>query len=156
MPDVVAFVHGGVSVLVATSGEDRTPALTRAAAPRVAPDRSTVDVFVGRAQGAACLANLAPGRTMAVLFGSPVDYRMLQIKGRSAGWRDVAVGDPDWVDRYWPLFVTNLERIGLAPAKSQRLSFDDIVCVTFAPTAIFRQTPGPGAGGPLEAGTRWE
>ena len=81
---------------------------------------------------------------------------MLQIKGRSAGWFDAAVGDAEWVDRYWPLFVTNLERVGLSPVKSERMRFEDLIRISFVPTAIFRQTPGPGAGTPLDVGARWE
>jgi hypothetical protein len=154
-PEVVAFVHGGVVALVGTAAADLTPALTRGFAPRIAPDRRTVEVFVGRAQSAACLANLTPGAAITVIIGNPVDYRGLQIKGATTGRRDAGSGDADWLRRQQGLYADSLERIGMARAHAARLWSGDLVCVTFVPTAIFRQTPGPGAGDPLAAGPAW-
>ena len=56
-PELAAFVHGGVVVMVGSASPDLAPALTRGFAPRVAPDRRSLEVFVGGAQGATCLAN---------------------------------------------------------------------------------------------------
>jgi hypothetical protein len=154
-PELVAFVHGGVVALVGTAAADLTPALTRGFAPRIAHDRRTVDVFVGREQSAACLANLAQGASITVVIGNPVDYRGLQMKGTTTGQRDAGPGDADWLRRQLVLFEDCLERIGMKRADATRLWSGDLACVTFVPTAIFRQTPGPGAGDPLAAGPPW-
>jgi hypothetical protein len=155
VPDLVAFIHGGLACLVGTASPDLAPALTRAFAPRVAADRRTLDVFVGRAQAAACLGNLAPGRGVALTAGNVIDYRGIQIKGVCAGWRDADGGDRDWVDDYWRVFPSNCEEVGLPRAVTLGLRCHDLVRITLVPTAIFRQTPGPGAGGAVEGGTRW-
>jgi hypothetical protein len=154
-PDLVAFVHGGVAGMLGTSNADQMPALTRAFAVRVAPDGRTIDLFVGRAQSATCLANIAAGRPMAVLIGSPTDYRSMQMKGEAANCQEPGADDAAWLDRYWRLFEASVDQIGMPPAQSARFRCRDVVRVTFVPTALFRQTPGPGAGSPLAAGPRW-
>jgi len=162
-PELVAFVHGGVVAMVGSADLDLTPALTRGFAPRIASDLRTIDVFVGRAQSTACLANLAPGASMSLIVGNPVDYRGVQIKGTVTGQRDVAAdsagapgqGDAAWLQRGRALHLDALERMGIGRIQSDRLWCPDMVCVTFVPAALFHQTPGPGAGGPLAAGSPW-
>jgi hypothetical protein len=152
---VVAFVHGGVVLLVGTASPDLVPALTRGFAPRSAPDRRSVDVFVGREQATACLANLPPGASISVIIGNPTDYRGIQIKGTATGHRDAGAGDADWLESYRRRFRESMAQVGIPPAQSAHLWCRDMVCVTFVPSALFRQTPGPGAGGPVGAESPW-
>ena len=155
-PELMAFVHGGVVAMVGSAAPDLTPAVTRGFAPRVAPDRRTIDVFVGRAQSGVCLANLAPGASVSVIVGNPIDYRGLQIKGTMVE-QSAADGDADtaWLRRCRPLYVEALERVGIPRPQGERLWCREMVCLTFEPASIFRQTPGPGAGDPLGAGPPW-
>ena len=155
MPELVDFIHAGAAAFMGTASLELAPALTRAFAPRVAADRRTLDVFVGRAQSTACLANLARGRGVAITMGSVTDYRGIQIKGVSAGWQASAAGDAAWVNDYWRLFLPNCQEVGLPPELIGGLRCHDLVRVTVVPVAIFRQTPGPGAGGAVEGGSRW-
>jgi hypothetical protein len=152
VPELVDFIHGGVAMFVGSASAALEPALTRGFAPRVAPDRRSLDVFVGRIQSSAALANLGPGRPMAVTLGSPVDYRGIQLKGVSAGWRDAEAGDAEWVEEYARRFEANCEEVGLTAAQASRLRDHDLVRITLVPLEIFRQTPGPGAGGALAGG----
>ena len=142
-------------LLVGTASGDRMPALTRGFAPRIAPDRRTVDVFVGRAQAAACLANLPMGAAISIIVGSPLDYRGVQIKGTATGHRDAAAGDAEWLARYRRAFEDSLAEESIPPAQSAHLWCRDMVCITFIPSAIFHQTPGPGAGSAVSAGSPW-
>jgi hypothetical protein len=155
VPELVTFLHGGLAAFLGTCSADLVPALTRAFAPRVAPDRRALDLFVGRTQAEACLANLGAGRPITFTAGNVVDYRGLQIKGVSAGWQDVGPADAAWVDDYWGLFVANCRVVELAAALTSRLRCRDLVRVTLLPRAIFRQTPGPGAGSAVAIGTTW-
>jgi len=144
--------------MVGSAAPDLAPAVTRAFAPRVAPDRRTIDVFVGRAQSTTCLANLTTGASMSVIVGNPVDYRGVQIKGTAGGQRDVGdagAEDAEWLGRCRRLYVEALVRIGIPAVYGERLWCRDMVCVTLVPAALFRQTPGPGAGAPLAAGPPW-
>lgn len=155
LPDLIAFLHSGVAAMVGTANAGLAPALTRAFAVRVAPDGRTIDLFVGRVQSATCLANLAKGRPIAVTIGSPTDYRAVQIKGTVTGWQEAEGRDAAWIDRHWGLFEASLDQIGIPPARGKSFRSPDLVRVTFVPTVIFRQTPGPGAGSPLAAGPPW-
>jgi hypothetical protein len=155
VPELVAFVHSGVAIHVGSADVALVPAVTRGCAPRVAADRRTIDVFVGRAQSAAVLANLAPDRPMAVTLASPLDYRGIQVKGLSAGWGDATDADQMWVEEYWSRFELNCSMIGFSVEHIRHLRCDDLVRVTLVPTAVFRQTPGAGAGGSIEGDSRW-
>jgi len=152
VPELVDFIHGGVAMFVGSASPALEPALGRAFAPRVASDRRSVDVFVDRTRSPGVLANLATGRRMAVTLGSPVDYRGIQLKGVSAGWRDVEAADAEWVEEYWRRFDRNCEQLGLTTSQVAGLRSDDLVRITLVPVEIFRQTPGPGAGGALAGG----
>lgn len=152
---MVAFLHGGAAVMVGSAGAGLAPALTRGFAPRVAPDRRTVDVFVGRGQSVTCLTNLAVGAPVAVIVGNPSDYRGVQVKGVTVGQRDATAADAEWLARYWRGFTEAIAAVGIPPAQSAQLWCRDMACITFTPTAIFRQTPGPGAGEPLVPGPPW-
>jgi hypothetical protein len=57
-----------------------------------------MDVFLGRGQSTTCLANLAPGKPIAVALGSPTDYRAMQIKGTVAECQGADSEDALWLD----------------------------------------------------------
>ena len=154
--EVVAFVHGGGVLLVGTASADRVPALTRGFAPRIAPDRRSRR----RVRGARAVRYLprepAAGRGDArSSVGNPVDYRGIQIKGTAAGHRDAAAGDADWLERFRRGSDESMAQVGIPPAQNAHLWCRDMVCITFVPSAIFRQTPGPGAGSAVNAGSPW-
>ena len=152
-PDLVAFLHSGLAGTMATASADGVPALTRAFALRVAPDGRTVDVFVGRAQSVTCLANMTGGRLLAVTTGSPLDYRGVQIKGAVIACQAPDAEDALWIDRSAKLFESAVAQVGVTSPGGFRCQ--EYVRVTFSPSAIYRQTPGPGAGNPLDAGPPW-
>jgi hypothetical protein len=155
LPDLVAFLHSGLAAALGTSSAGGIPALTRAFAVRVAPGAATIDVFVGRAQSAACLANLAPGRPIALAAGNPTDYRCVQIKGSVIGCQDTGHDDAAWLEGFWELFEAKVVQVGIPQPRSRSFRCEEYVRVTFVPTALFRQTPGPGAGDLLAAGPSW-
>ena len=71
----------------------------------------------------------------------------MQIKGVSAGWRDAAADDVDWVERYWRLFVASMRRAsGIPPAQAMRLRCRDIVRVTLRADGDLPSDAGPGRG----------
>lgn len=152
-PDLVAFLHSGLAGTLGTASADGVPAMTRAFALRVAPDARTIDVFVGRAQSTTCLANLTPGRLLAVTTSSPLDYRGVQLKGAVIDSRPADASDVIWIERAATLFEAAVAQVGIASPRGFRCQ--EYVRVTFMPTAMFRQTPGPGAGNPLGAGAPW-
>lgn len=148
------FLHGGVAIIVGNAGA-MVPALTRGFAARVSPDGATLDVFVAPAQSAPVLGNLAPGAPLAFTATRMTNYQSVQVKGTVVGWRPADDADAAWVERYWSLFQVASERTGIPPQASETLRHRRLVRVTITPRALFRQTPGPGAGAPLEDLSAW-
>ena len=80
-PDLVALVHGGVAISVATRDADLRPAVTRAWGPEVSADGLTLRLCVDAPAGSATRANLEGNGAIAVGFNPPTIARALQIKG---------------------------------------------------------------------------
>jgi hypothetical protein len=154
-PDLVAFLHGGVGIVVGNCDASLVPALTRGFAARVAPDGKSLAVFVGRPQSAAVLANVRPGGDVAVTLASPMDYRAVQIKGEVDRWQLADAADADWVARYWDLFEVALGHVGIPPEQCLRMHCRDLVRIAVLPRALYRQTPGPSAGDALPRDIPW-
>jgi hypothetical protein len=154
-PELVDFLHGGVSAVVGNSDADLVPALARGFAVRVTSDGASIDVFVGRAQSAPVLANLRPGGAVAVTVASPIDYRAVQLKGVVSCWATAEDSDASWVARCWDLFKAAAGQVGISPGQCARLHCRDLVRITVVPGALFRQTPGPSAGNALPRDAPW-
>jgi hypothetical protein len=154
-PELIAFLHSGLASARGTASADGVPALTRASAIRVAPDARTIDVFVGRAQSTTCLANLGPGALVAVAAGNPLDYRGIQFKGTVVHCQPADAGDAPWIEDFFRLFEAKVNQVAMTPPGDRSFRCQEYVRVTFLPTAIFRQSPGPGAGSPLGDGPPW-
>ena len=132
------------------------PALTRGFALRVSPDGAQVEVFVAPAQAAAVVANLAVASPLAFTATNMTDYRSVQIKGTVAGWLAANEADAAWLERYRSLFQAASERTGIPRHLSNTLLCRHLLRVTVVPRALFRQTPGPGAGAPMEDLSAWK
>jgi hypothetical protein len=154
-PELIAFLHSGLAAAVGTASADGVPALTRGYAIRVADDARTIEVFVGRAQSTTCLANLRPGAQVAVAAGNPLDYRGIQFKGTVADCGPADADDRLWIERSFALFETKVAQVAMTPPNDRSFRCQEYVRVTFSPIAIFRQSPGPGAGSPLGDGPPW-
>jgi hypothetical protein len=154
-PELIAFLHSGLASALATASADGVPAMTRAFAIRVPPDARTIDVFVGRAQSSTCLANLRPGVLVAAAIGNPLDYRGIQFKGTVVDCQPAEADDLPWIERSLALFEAKLVKVGMTPPGDRSFRCQEYVRVTFIPAAIFRQSPGPGAGSPLGDGPPW-
>ena len=150
-----AFIQGGVSISAASCGARPFPGVCRVLACSVAADRRRLTVMVARSCAHELLADVAHSGRIAVVFSQPSTNRTIQIKGDSA-----CVGVPDArlleaVRTHSDAFVDEVASLGFAaPLVRSLLDFpdDDIVPITFTPTAAYDQSPGPRAGAPLKAG----
>jgi hypothetical protein len=153
-PELIEFLQGGVAIIVGTA-RNMIPSLTRGFAVQVTPDGASLHVFLAPGQSGAVVANLTLGSALALTVTNPTDYRSLQIKGTVAGWRPADDSDAAWLDRYWSLFQAACERTGIPTHISETLRCRRLLRVTVVPRALFRQTPGPGAGAPMEDLSTW-
>ena len=89
---------------------------------------------------------------MAAVFSLPSSHRSVQLKGGDAEIGAPAAGDYENVGRYIEAFAREIEPHGFSAAMARALlavEADDLITLSFTPSAAFSQTPGPGAGEPL-------
>ena len=150
--DLARFLESGISVLVGTRDAGLRPESTRGLGLRVEPGGEEATVFLPAASAATARANLEENGRIAVCVSRAVDHRSVQLKGRVVA---IAAGDDAaraLVDRYRSELARNLAVIGLPPRVTMRLVNWPVHAVRFRVESIFGQSPGPGAGAPLQAG----
>lgn len=148
------FMTSGVSISVGSRDAARLPNLTRAFGCRIPPDRSRVTVFVSAPQSAPVVADISANGHIAVVFTQPSTHRTVQFKGSDACVEALADGDTARVARYRDDFVAHLVALGYPGetiAQMVACPDDELIALSFTPTAAFTQTPGPRAGQPLTA-----
>lgn len=138
-------------ILVATRDESHRPMIGRGSGAR--HDRATglVHVLVSQSQWPRTVAEARHGRAIATTFVQPDTYRSCQIKGiiTESGPADEAASA--WGRHYVQEQLSLMNRLGVTRLQlSSTLSDRDLVHISFRPTDIFDQTPGPGAGRRLE------
>ena len=147
--EVASFLTSGLSLNVATASRDLEPHGARAFAAVVEPDREHVVVFVHESAAPDLVRDLAENPRGALTFGRPADHRTAQIKGDYLGSRGAVESDRTEVLRQTEGFIRSLEAIGIARAATAGWDPWPAVALRFRATALFEQTPGPGAGEPL-------
>jgi hypothetical protein len=142
-----AFVQGGVSILAASSDRANCPYLVRAAGCQVSADRQEVTVLVPGADPF-LVAVRETGR-IAVTFTQPSTHRTYQIKGEGARILPRRETDEELTRTYARAFAADLGPLGYSQAFVESLVWiapSELTPVSFAPSAVFLQTPGPRAG----------
>jgi hypothetical protein len=143
-----------VAVSTALSSRDATnrPSIAKAAACRVAADRMRITLLVDQQLAADVVRDLRAGHPVAAVFSEPATHRTLQVKALRAEVIAVTPADREQARQHLEVTITHLVALGYEEA-GIRTYFahqpEQLVAVTFVPTAAFEQTPGPGAGRPL-------
>lgn len=149
-----AFIQRFVGINVAARDADRLPSVTRGLGCKVSTDRREVTVFVSVPRAERVLAALRDNGVIAVVFGQPTTHASLQLKGSDARIGPLEDGDRAVIEACRESFVADLAQVGYTPEfarASVPSSDEELVAVRFTPSAVFDQTPGPGAGQRLGA-----
>lgn len=148
------FLEGAVSIIVASRNAANQPELVRAQGCRVARDRRRVRLFLALAQATALVGDVRQNGLVAVVFTEPGTHRSLQLKGEAARIVRLRPDEGARMAAYRDAMVLQLGKGGVSEALTRALldPMDETVALEFVPTHAFVQTPGPGAGRPLEAG----
>lgn len=147
-----AFMQGGVSIVAASRALDNAPTLNRASGCRVSRQRRQVTLFFWQRQARPLLDAVAESGLIAVVFSEPPTHRTIQLKGTVTRLTPARQTDAPLIRRYRRAFADALTGLGFAEPFAFGLTHgepDGMIAMTFTPTAIFMQTPGPGAGEPL-------
>ena len=152
-PEQAALIARPVSANVATRDAARRPHLTRAIGFRLSADRRRVTVFLPAAASACVLDDVRANGQIAVVFSEPATDRTVQLKGSDASIAPVEADDLEHLRAYAEAFADAIGELGFARQVAQTVLHaptTDVIAVQFTPCEGFDQTPGPGAGQPLE------
>jgi hypothetical protein len=149
-----AFIAGPTaSIAVASRDRDNRPVLFKAVACRVAPARDRVTLYVDQQLAHGVVRAVRDGFPVAAVFSEPATHRTLQLKGERAEVAAVAPADREYAREHFVSIVEHVAALDY-PEDGVRCYFhyapEQLVAISFAPTAAFEQTPGPGAGDALE------
>lgn len=148
--ELTDFVQTGVAIVAATRDAANVPALTRGGGCRVSVDGCQITIYVATIQAGRCLDNVRATGAIAAVFTGVADYVSYQLKGRDARVTPIYEEDHDRIRAYRKaVFEQFLAVLGVPEAVAAGVlpkSPEDFAGLTFTPTEIFRQTPGPGAG----------
>jgi len=148
--ELAAFLQEGVGIHIATRDAAMRPNGARAIAVTVEGDGTHLVVYVAQVAATRLLADLEANGQAAVSFGRPTDDRACQVKGLFLGVRDATSDERDPVLAQFDAFLGSLERIGIPRAATRGWVTWPAVAIRLRASALFNQTPGPGAGAPLK------
>ena len=142
------FFGGGVSLIVATVGDDGAPHATRAWSLRlVSPARARLLLPL---HDTTALDRVAAGSPVAVTAADVSTLRSVQLKGRALGVEPATDDDRADVARHVDAFFGAVTATDGTPRPLlDRLVPADYAACLFDITDVYDQTPGPGAGSPV-------
>lgn len=155
-PELFDYLESGISVLVGTRNDRLFPDGCRAIGARVEDGGRGLTVFLPDATSAGVRANIADNRRIAVGFCRPRDHRSIQVKGTVVELREVDDADRAAIDRYRCELVEEWGWVGVPPHLTERTAHRPCWAARLRIESVFLQTPGPGAGAPLETGKETE
>lgn len=147
------FIRQRTSISVAVRDAANRPDIARASGCRASSDRRRLTVFLCPEHAAQVLECLRDNGTIAVAVTRPSSHQTLQFKGRVVEISAATADDRAFMAAYRESFVEEIAPLGYRAefARAVIPYGDDCVAVTFEPTALFDQTPGPKAGAMLGA-----
>ena len=147
--DLAAFVQERVGIHVGTRNQRFEPNGARALAVRVEHDGAHLVVYLAEVAAKRIVPDLEANGQAAVSFGRPIDDKACQIKGTFVSSRAASPEERVEIVAQFESFLANLEEIGIPRRLAQRWPTWPCTAIRLKATAVFTQTPGPGAGEPL-------
>lgn len=151
-PTLLGYLRIGLSIHVGARTAQGTPLLNRALAIQVEADHR-LSVLLPTPTADALLDALREVPLVAVVLCQPTTHQTIQVKGRDA---QVARALPEaWAHRaeHKQRFVEEIRPFGFSEdfaAAWLDVGPDRLFTVTFTPSGAWNQSPGPGAGRPVE------
>lgn len=153
--NVAAFLESPVMILVSTRGSGCRANIARGSGARFDRRKGHIDVLLCRSQWSDVVGNAARGDPIAVTFARPVDYRAFQAKGVIQEIASASEEEQLRATAYVACMLEMMAELGVTKVQlSHTLTDKDLVRISFLPTDLFAQTPGPDAGQRLEQGGR--
>ena len=147
--ELAGFLEEGLGIELATRNARLEPNGVRVVAAVVEADRNHLVAFVPEVSAPQVLPDLESNGLAALVFSRPPDERSCQVKGTFVGVRPSASADHALVHAQWDRWLDRLAAIGIPRKALEHWPTWPCVAIRVRVTAIFNQTPGPGAGARL-------
>jgi hypothetical protein len=145
------FIERGVAIIVATCDRGGHPGLTRGWGPAFGDDDEEVLLAVTAAPGTKTAADLVAGAEISVTISEMTTYSTVQLLGTVAEILPIDDDARRRVDRHLERFAADAATVGVT-RDATNVFLDDLVLVRLMVRRASEQTPGAGAGTPLEDG----
>lgn len=146
-PKIITFLEHTLAIEVAACSPDFIPSSARAYAVQI--DGERVKLFVERNLASELIQNLFSSNLIAVVLCLPEGEQAIQIKGTDIQLAPITPEDIPRIQAYCDAFVDSVCPLGyMRPFLAAYIACDisQAVTISFTPTDIFEQTPGPLAG----------
>jgi len=147
--DIIAFIEGGVSIVVSSRSEALEPSVARGSGCRVDAERQRLRIFCSRRAAAQVIADLSRGAPIAVTFSRPTTHRSLQLKAPRAALSTLEPDDWSALERCCDAFALDVAQHGHSAQFVKTvlgLDAEDAIGIELWPDEAFEQTPGRHAG----------
>jgi hypothetical protein len=152
-PDIIDFMESGeVSLYAAGCSAQLRPCATRAFGCRVSRQSSAVTIWVSRGAAPALLTDISSNGRLALVVSHIETCKTFQLKAVDAAVAPLDAADQDRIAVYHDGFIEKAIEMGYPePMMRSMMQYrlDQIAAIFFTPSAVFTQTPGPGAGAPV-------
>lgn len=151
----LALLEGPVAISIASRNAGLRPSVVHAYGCRVTQSGEQLRLFVLREEARQLLVDIAANGEVAAVYSDVRSFRSLQIKGRGATIEPFDAEDATAQLTHHRTTAEELVALGYpAPLAHGYFSVPhkaQFTTIAFAPSDIFQQTPGPGAGDRLDA-----
>jgi hypothetical protein len=147
--ELAAFLEEGIAIQLGTRNDRLEPNGARVMAVRVDDGGTHLVAYVTKPAAAHVLPDLRANGQAAIVFARPPDERACQVKGVFTGARAATAREKTFVLDQADRWLARLESIGCPRAMWTNWETWPCVAIRVRVTALFNQTPGPGAGAPL-------
>ncbi|HEY5618770.1 MAG TPA: hypothetical protein VIK60_12580 [Vicinamibacterales bacterium] len=147
--ELAAFLQEGIAIQIGTRNAVLEPNGARVVAVKVEDDGQYVVAYVPKAAAPQVVPDLEANGQAALVFARPPDERACQVKGVFVDARAARTSERSFVADQWDRWLKRLAGIGYPAAAVENWQTWPCVAIRLRVTALFNQTPGPGAGAAL-------
>lgn len=151
--DLAELVEGVVMIILAARDHSLCPSIGRSMGAAVCDGPGGIDLFVAKGPWPDLVYNASPGAPIAATFSRPTNYETFQIKGVVTERMLANANDHSRAEAYIARVGNVLAGLGVSKTQMGFLETGaSLHRIRFEPEALFRQTPGPGAGDKVAEG----
>jgi len=148
--ELLEYLHGAVVLAVGTRDEKLRPDVAWGMGVKAAPGAKSLTIYIPDNENEQTLKNIASNGAIAVTVGEPVTHKTVQIKGTVTAHRPTDSAEQGIQEIYRSKITAMLDQVGIGGKHARYRRLTPSTAVEFSVEQIFDQTPGPGAGEPLE------